>query len=142
MLDAVETRLSALVPDLAGRIDHLLSLERILKRGGLPETTTAFLIPLGLTGGKVEYATGEIHQDTVETLGVLLALRSHDRTGEAAIARLRDLRTQVVEALLGWSPGSEFGEFTLRRASLGPVAAGSVLYLLEFSINDQLRITQ
>lgn len=140
MLDAVETRLKTLAPDLGGRVDQLLSLEKVLKTGGLPETTTTFLVPLGLTGGAVEYATGELHQDTVERLGVLLVLRSRDRTGEAAIARLRDLRGQVIAALVGWSPGTDFGAFTLARASLGPVLAGAVLYLLEFTITDQLRI--
>jgi len=141
MLDAVKDRLTAHVPSFAGRIETAVDLTRLLKDRGLPPNSTAFVVPLGLQGRPANDATGIYSQAYAETIGVLLVVRSHDQTGGKALEELRPVIQQVLEALAGWSPGSDFGVFELRRGDLAGISNGALLYMIEFSINDQLRIT-
>ncbi|PRZ48347.1 phage tail terminator protein [Tritonibacter scottomollicae] len=141
MLDAVKDRLEARLPEFAGRIETAVDFTRLLKDRGLPQSSTAFVIPLGLQGQRANDATGIFSQAYSETVGVLLVARSHDQTGSKALGQLRPIIGQVLEALAGWSPGSDFGVFELRRGDLAGVGGGALFYMIEFSINDQLRIT-
>ncbi|NIZ12904.1 hypothetical protein [Phaeobacter sp. HF9A] len=140
MLEAIKDRLEGRVPAFDGRIETAVDLTRLLKDRGIPQTSTAFVVPLGLQGQRANDATGMFSQGYSETIGVLLVARSHDQTGARALKTLRPTIQQVLEALAGWSPGSDFGVFELRRGDLAGVSGGALLYMIEFSINDQLRI--
>ncbi len=140
MLDEVKARLETFVPD-AGRIETAVDLTRLLKDRGLPQTSTAFVVPLGLQGKRAGDATGVFTQEYAVTVGVLLVARSHDQTGSKALDALWPVILQVMNALGGWSPGTEFGVFELRRGDIAGMSGGALLFMLEFSINDQLRIT-
>lgn len=141
MLDEVKARLLAHVSAFAGRIETAADLTQLLKERGLPSNSTAYVVPLGLQGRLANDATGIFSQEYAETVGVLLVARVHDQTGGRALKDLRPTIQAVMEALAGWSPGSDFGVFELRRGDLAGISNGALLYMLEFSINDQLRIT-
>ncbi|UWQ92986.1 hypothetical protein K3727_09475 [Rhodobacteraceae bacterium M382] len=140
MLEAVADRLKSDVPGLGNRVDPVASLSDLLRKNKMPETTTTFVVPLGITGGKADAMTGLFRQEIRETIGVLLIARSRDRTGEKAIAHLRDLSRQIIDCLVGWNAGLDLGVFELRRAGVVSMTGGDVIYQVELSINDQLRI--
>lgn len=141
MIDAVTTRLTAQVPELSGRIDGAAEFTALMSRGGFPTATpTAYLLPLGLLGGTPSAMSGAFIQDYAETLGVVLLFSSNDRTGEAALKRLRTIIFEVVEALVGWAPADELGVFRFTRGGMVSVKPGHIAYQLDFSITDQLRI--
>jgi len=140
MLDAVITRLKAQVPDLGGRIEGAVSMAEMMRANRLPENATAIVLPLGLVGQAADTGTGLFRQGISETVGVLLIARSQDRLGEKALARIRPLIGEVIAAIAGWAPGDELGVFQLSRGALVSMAKGTLVYQLDFSINDQLRI--
>ena len=141
MLDAVKERLETRLSEFAGRIETSVDLTKLLNDRGIPQNSTAFVVPIGLQGRRAPDATGIFMQDYVETIGVLLVARSYDQTGSQALEKLRPSIQQVMEALAGWSPGSAFGVFELRQGNVAGISGGALFYMIEFSINDQLRIT-
>lgn len=140
MLDTIKDRLIAQIPSFAGRVETALDLTRLLKERGLPARSTTFVVPLGLQGLRADATTGFFRQTYSETIGVLLVERVHDQTGSRALEDLRPTIQAVLQALAGWSAGSDLGVFELRRGELAGISNGALLYMIEFSINDQLRI--
>lgn len=142
MIEAVEARLETLVPELAGRIQGAAEFSAALRDGAFPRGgASAFLIPMGLQGGQADAVTGHFSQEFNEVLGVLLTFTSADATGEKALKRMRPIVFAVIEALAGWAPSDEVGIFRLLRGGLTPGARGQMTYQLDFSIQDQLRIS-
>lgn len=140
MIDAVITRLRTQVPDLGNRVEGALSLADMLASGRLPENTNAIVLPAGLAGKSADVATGLYRQHFDETIGVLLLARVHDQTGRRALTQMRPLIMAVIEAVAGWTPGDELGVFQLRRAGIASMSKGNLIYQIEFTISDQLRI--
>lgn len=142
MIEAVEDRLEAMVPELVGRIQGAAEFSAALRDGAFPRGgASAFLIPMGLQGGAADAVTGQFSQEYNEVLGVLLTFTSADRTGEKALKQMRPIIFAVIEALAGWSSGEELGVFRLLRGGLTPGPRGQMTYQLDFSIQDQLRIS-
>lgn len=141
MIDAVVARLNAQVPDLNGRVEEALALAEMIREKRLPQHATALVIPLAFAGQAADTGSTIFRQTFQETVAVLLVLPVHDQTGRRALARLRPLLGEVIDALAGWAPGDELGVFQLRRGGLVSADGGRMLYQLEFSITDQLRIT-
>ena len=137
MLDAVIARLNAEVADLGGRVEGAAAVGA----NGVPENVTALVMPLGLVGARADTGTGVFVQEFRETVGVYLIARSHDRLGKKALQRLRPLILEIIETIAGWAPSDEVGVFELSRGALKSMAKGTLIYQIDFSINDQLRIT-
>lgn len=141
MIEAIVTRLKARVPDLGNRVEGALDLADMLRAGRLPENTNAIVLPLALSGRAADAAAGLYRQGFAETIAVLLLARVHDQTGRRALARIRPLIMEVVEAIAGWTPGDQLGVFQLARGRIVSMTGGSLIYQIEFTIDDQLRIT-
>lgn len=141
MIDAVATRIAAIVPSLTGRVEGAAQLADLMARNALPQVTpAAFVVPLGLQGGAVSAATGLHIQMCEEVVGVVIALRSFSATGGEAMPELDALIRAVVHAVAGWAPGDAIGAFRLLRGGLLSMRTGTMLYQLDFALPDQLRI--
>lgn len=137
----VRDRLGAGVPELTGRIEGAAAFADLMRQNALPQVTpAAFVIPLGLQGGAAEAVTGFFRQEVQEVLGVMLVLRTFSRTGDQALPELGQLVASVVAAVAGFAPDDAVGVFRLVRGALVSMTAGTIVYQLEFSLSDQLRI--
>jgi hypothetical protein len=141
MIDAVVARLKAQVPDLGNRVEEAAFLAKLLSEGRMPQGATAIVVPMGKQGGKSETGAGFYHQEFTATIGVLLVADVHDQTGKRALERLGPLIMEVITALAGWAPGAELGVFRLARDRMATMNKGRLIYQIDMSITDQLRIT-
>jgi hypothetical protein len=142
LLDTVRERIATLVPALGGRVEGAAELTELVRRDALPNVTpAAFVLPLGLRGGEADAAAGLYRQVYDEVIGVLLVIEvAGDATGATALPTIDALVSEVIAALIGWAPGEQVGVFRLERGQLVSLARGTVIYQLEFSIEDQLRV--
>lgn len=147
MFDAVKERLID-ITELGRRISPAASLSDLMQRRQAPQVTpAAFVLPLGLRGGRADAVTGLYRQDLSEMLGVVLFIRSAgDATGAKAADQLTPLRNLVIRRIVGWAPPSDWladdtvGVFTLSRGQLISMSDGLLTYQLDFAVDDQLRI--
>jgi len=147
MFEAVRARLADMEA-LAGRIEPAASLSDLIAQNRLPQVTpAAFVLPLGLRGGKADAAAGLYRQQLAEMLGVVLIIRSAgDATGARGADQLTPLRNAVIRRIVGWAPPSDWtgdetiGVFTLSRGELLSLRAGALVYQLDFAVDDQVRI--
>ena len=141
MISDVIARLDTYVPDLSGRIEGAAQFAALMKSNALPQVTpAAHVLPLGLQGGQADASAGEFTQIYQEVIGVVLTLRSNERTGAKALPPLDQLIMEVISAIAGWGPDSAIGVFRLVRGSILSMSAGTIVYQLDFSLSDQLRI--
>jgi hypothetical protein len=143
----VATRIEATVPSLIGRIEGATALARLTDAGKAPERTPAGFVLFGeVVGGAVDFGTGWFTQHYAEAVTVVLFERAgDDRRGEKAGEKLTPLVTEVLEAVLGWSPsGPDRGEignvFTLGRAGFVGFVGHASVYEITFQLNERLRI--
>lgn len=137
----IRDRLTAFVPELTGRVEGAAAFAELQRQNALPQVTpAAFVIPLGLQGGAADAVAGLFRQEVQEIVGVMLTLRSFSRTGEQALPELDALVAKVVAAVAGYAPADAVGSFRLLRGALVSMSAGTIVYQLEFSLSDQLRI--
>lgn len=123
-------------------VEGVADFTTLLKQNALPQQTpAAHVVPTGIRGGKPETATGVFTQPTSEAVAVILTVRSNDQAGERALEAVDALIESTIAALAGWAPNDELGVFQLERGSVMNMSAGALVYQLEFSIADQLRIT-
>ncbi len=142
MIGDVKTRLEAKVSDLAGRVQGAADFSDLLRRNQLPQVTpAAHVLGLGMTGGRGESVSGLYTQIFDQVIGVVLTIRSHSATGDRVLDDAEALIRAVVAALVGWAPNDEVGVFRLVRGNLVSMQAGTLVYQLDFTITDQLRIT-
>ncbi|HEX8485700.1 phage tail terminator protein [Sphingomonas sp.] len=143
MRAAVTERLEA-IPALAGRVHGAAKLADLTERGSAAQVApAAFVLPLGLRAGTPDAVTGLFRQSLDRLVGVVLLVRNlGDATGEKALVDLDLLIEAVIQALAGWGPDDAFGVFALARGELFSIAAGTITYQLDFSIEDQLRIVR
>lgn len=144
MLDQIAARISAEVPQLADRVAGALDFASLTEAGKLPtRTPVAYVIPAGLLGGRATAVAGGYVQDMEEVVTVMLALRSHDKPGGRAADPLRALVGAVLDSLCGWRPvGDVPGVLTLASAKLQDMIGGLVLYRIDLTIANQLRIAR
>jgi len=141
MIDAVTTRLNDLVTDLGGKAETVAHLADLMRSGRLPENASAIVVPLGFKGGKPSDATGVFTQPLNEVIGVLLIASAHDKTGQKALKRIGPLIRNVMEAIAGWGPGGTTGVFQVERGKLLSLHQGRMVFQIDFSITNQLRIS-
>lgn len=142
MLDAVADRLKAQVPDLNSRVEDAASFAELMRSNKLSSApVAAYVLPLGLLGGKADAAAGAFTQVMAESVGVILVIRGADPQGQRALDKARPLIMACVEALAGWTPDeATLGVFELKRGALLSMQRGTFVYQIDFAINDQLRI--
>jgi hypothetical protein len=135
-------RLKAEVPALSGRVEGEAELAEMIRENRLPHVTPAAnVIPLGLGAGPSRSMAGIFVQDVKRRFSILLTLRTHGQSHDRTEATLDELVAAVLAALLGWGPAPvSVGVFELDRAELRGMNRGTLLYQIDVSISDQLRI--
>ena len=140
MFELVKDRLEA-EATLLRDVNGAGAFSALVKANVKPTTTpVAYLVPVALRGGSNEDSAGAFIQNTEETLSVIIMLRSNDRVGDKGVEPIIAVRDQVISVLAGWTPSGQVGSFALRGAKMTSVVAGLLVYQVEFSITDQLRI--
>lgn len=141
-LDDVRARIEERVPSLAGRMENAGQFAQLVERNQLPQVTPAgFILPGGLVGGQAEAMTGMFIQTFDETVSIVLADRvAGDANGGKALDGMTPLVRDVVNAVCGWGPDGAIGIFILRSGELVGSQAGVLVFQLDFSMSDQLRI--
>lgn len=141
MIDAVIQKLKTDAPAFNGRVDGAAALSALMERKALPaQTPAAHVMPMALRGASASAAAGAFVQETRETIGIVMTVRPHDRVGAAGVEPIEALKAEVIAALAGWAPGNETGVFEIASGQMTSVAAGAVVYTLQFQISDQVRI--
>jgi len=142
LIDDVIARLNDKVPDLIHRIEGAAELSALVRSKSLPnELPFAFVLPLGLRGGANEVTAGLYRQIVDDTISVVLLVEAAgDHSGEKALPEIDALKEAIINAVCGWAPADAFGVFRVTRGALVSLNAGTVIYQLDFSISDQLRI--
>lgn len=142
MLELVGARLGERVVDLGGRVGSAAELAELLRRNQMPQVTpAAYVLPLGLQGGKAGAGAGEYRQDVTEVVGVVLAVRvAGDATGSKAVDIVTPIRDSAIRAIVGWGPDEAIGVFRVSRGELLSMTNGMLLYQIDFALDDQLRI--
>ncbi len=138
---AIIQRLTSQVPQLR-RIGVAADLSAVLD-GKLPDQTgaSAYVVAMGERGGPPALSTGAHLQDVLETISVILTVRSIDnRAGDRAVDEIEDLKAAVRGAIAGWAPAGAFDVYALTRGALVAFKPGYLAYALEFTASDQLRI--
>lgn len=142
MIDPMISRLKQRVPELSGRVEGAAEFAEMMQRNRLPSSTPAALVlPLGMQGGPADAGAGIFTQDLRETIGVVLIARVHDGTGKKALQEINPLIKSIINTIAGWAPGDETGVFQVSQGNTLSMSKGALVYQLDFSINDQLRIT-
>ena len=137
--DLVIARLKEMAPHLR-TVEGAASLAALMQTNALPQAEVgAHVITLGLQGG-ANAMTGAFTQMIDERIGVVITFRTYTQTGGRDQASVGALIRQTIEALAGWCPNDEIGTFVFRRGAPMAFTKGTIVYLLEFSITDQLRI--
>ncbi len=143
-LNDVISRIGAKVAPLAGRVEGAAELTELVREDALPNITpAAYVLPLGLRGGQPDAAAGLFRQAFEAFVGVVLVIDSAgDVTGAGALPTMDELVDQVVAAMCGWGPGNAVGGvFQLSRGALVSLSRGTIIYQLDFAIEDMLRIS-
>lgn len=141
-LDSVRERLGSAVPDLEGRLLNAGDFANLVATNRLPQVTPAgYILPGGLRGGTADVVTGLFRQNFSETVSVVLVDRvAGDPLAAAAIDGISPLVRSVIGAVAGWAPGDAIGVFELAQAELVGAKDGMLVFQIDFSLNDQLRI--
>lgn len=140
LADDVIARLKERVTDLR-TVAPAADLVQLIAANNLPNfTPAAHVVASGLQGGAVESSVGVFRQSVDEQIGVLLSFRNAPGTGARALDSVDTVRAAVIEALCGWGPEGVIGTFRLIRGRVVNMAAGTLVYQIDFAIGDQLRI--
>ena len=141
MLDAVCDRLKAEVEEFGERIEQAAEFTAMVREKRFPQVTpAAFVLPVGLRGERADASAGVFTQNLAETIAVVMVFSAHDRTGERALNRLNDFLREVIAVIAGWAPDGVTGVFQVSRGAVSSFQDGRLVYQLEFSIIDQLRL--
>ncbi len=140
-IDEFSERLKARVPDL--EIQNAGQFARLIESNQLPQFRKgAFVLPGRLSGGQVQTLTGFYAQAVTEGVSVVLVVRvASDPTGARALDEITPLIRSVVNAVCGWGPADAPGVFVLASGELVGSQQGALIFQLDFSLMDQLRIT-
>lgn len=146
MLDvgSIIARLSAQVPELAS-VKGASELAALL--AAPPQVWArpqAHVVPMGIRGGPVQSAAGMYVQATDVSFSVYLAFPAHnDAKGARAMTDVAAVQNKVITSLCGWVPEGQDvdGEVRLARAYLAELKPGLLVYAIDFTVPDQMRIT-
>lgn len=125
-----------------GRIERAGNLAALMKTGApMQPVLRAHVLPADLNGREVHSATGGFIQTLDRGISVLITLPAFDGSGAAGVPDIEALIASTVAALCGWAPGDTPGVFRLRQGRLLSLQGGVILYQLDFTVTDQLRIS-
>lgn len=142
LVDLVAQRIGQEVSELTGAIEYVAEFAALVEEGALPQRdVAAFVVPLGFDAGGGESATGVHTQIINEAVGVILVVKARgDTRARPAVPKVDALVNKIVEKVAGWAPNDSVGVFNVLRGRLVPGGRGVVVYQIEFSLRDQLRI--
>lgn len=143
LVEQVADQLDAEVPALKGGVEYIAELAALLESGGAPQRdVAAFVVNLGMDDRGGDAAAGMHTQMIGTTIGVVLCVRSRgDAKAKRAIPTVDALVKQTIDAVAGWAPTDDYtGVFSVARGRQLPLVAGLIVYQLEFTIDDQLRV--
>ena len=142
MIGEVITRLESAIAELNGRVEGAFEFGELVRTGQMPNAgVVAHVLPLGLQARNANSAAGIYTQEFDESIGVVLTVRNQSHEASRILANLRDFVMRIVNAVAGWAPTDAMGVFRFLRASLISSTKGTFVYQIDFSIVDQLRIT-
>jgi hypothetical protein len=141
-VDAVRERIEARVPDLVGYMGTAGEFAALVEENQLPQRSPqGFVLPGRLTGGAADASNAIFRQEIHEIVGVVLTVTVHgDALGTAGVDEITPLLRDVINAVCGWGPDDAPGVFVLSSGELVGTKAGTIVYHLDFSLQDQLRI--
>ena len=145
MIDAqnIITRLIAQVEGFAS-VQGALELAALLQSNPQVHVKPrAYVVPLGLRGGAVTSVSGAFLQSVDMSFAVFIAFSAAaDRAGARHVDTVGLTQSATINALCGWVPdGSTVnGDCRLARAYLAELKPGAIVYALEFTVPDQIRI--
>lgn len=141
-IEPVRARIETLVPMLAGRLGNAAGFAQVVERNQIPQITPAgFVMFSGMIGRQADVVTGLFRQSFDETISVVLMDRvAADPLGDKALTDISPMVGDVITAVCGWSPDDAIGVFELRQAELVGAKGGALVFQIDFSLNDQLRI--
>jgi hypothetical protein len=140
----VATRISSEVAALKDRVEYVAALAALAAEGAMPQReVAAFVVPMGFDSRGAQAVVGMYTQAIVDTVGVVLCVKAFgDASAKRALVTIDALVDDVTKAVAGWSPGATAGVFEATRGRLVSVTKGLVIYQLDFSLLDQLRIAR
>lgn len=141
-VDEARVRIEERVPALAGRLAGAGPFANLVERDQAPTQTPAGFVLLGnIQGGSADVAAGLFRQNFRETLLVVLFDRhAGDPTGARVMDQMTPLVRDVIAAIVGWGPADAPGVFVLGQAETVGVKQGAMVFQIDFSLEDQLRI--
>lgn len=144
MLDEIITQLKAEVADFENRVDTAAQLAALVRSGNLPNRTPcAYVVPLGFTTEPQKSAAGMFIQSIKPRVGVVIAVNTAgDASGAKSLPEIETLSDDVIAALAGWQPASAKDGLQIVKGQLVSLTRGLILYQLDFSITDQVRIAR
>lgn len=102
-------RLRASCPSFANRIGGAVDFEGAQLAEELA-TPCAFVIPIATSPSENQLLGGVIAQDVTDVFGVAVCVsNTANERGQDSAETMHDLLDEVRDALLGWSPGADFG---------------------------------
>lgn len=141
-IEEVRARVEEFVPELANRLEGAGRFAELIENNRLPQQTPAgFVLPGGLTGGTAQASVGMFVQNFRETVIVVVVVRvAGDALAMRAIDEASPIIRKVVNAVAGWGPADAPGIFVLERGELVGAKDGALVFQIDFSLDDQLRI--
>jgi len=136
LADDIITRLKDRVPGLQNRVEGASGMAQV------PQVTPAArVIASGLLGGQPDAGSDIFRQQFEETVSVYLIFRNVQGAGGNELDLFDTLKFAVIEALAGWAPDDSFGVLRLTRGQVERFETGTLIYRIDLSIANQLRIT-
>lgn len=141
LADDVIQRLKEMVPALSNRVEGVASLVQLMQQNLLPQhTPAARVMASGIRGGQPDAAAGLFRQAIDRTVSIYLVYRNVQGDGGNQIDGFDTDLEGVIAAICGWAPGDQVGVFRLVNGGVQSMAAGTLVYQIDFAIGDQLRI--
>lgn len=143
MIEAIRTRLIDQVTDLTeDRVEGAIQFAELVEHGTLPSAPFfAYVIPTRMRGLDPSAMSGLFVQPRERRINVTIGYRAHSPQADRAIGAIDARVDQVIKAICGWGLDDAQGVFKLDSGQVVGFQKGAVIYALEFSITDQLRIT-
>lgn len=138
----VSDRIEAQVAALSGHVEDIAAMAALIAEGAMPQAdVSAFVCPLGFDDKGGESATGYHTQMLEDSIAVVLCVKARgDVKAKKALPTISELKDAVIDAVAGWGPNAAVGVFFVRRGRLVSAEGGLVIYQLDFTLQDQLRI--
>lgn len=140
----------SIIDRLEAQVDGFASVKGALELAALLQSAPqvyaqprAFVVPLGYRGGAVTSVAGAFLQSTDATFAVFLAFSAAaDRAGARHVDLVSTIQSATINALCGWVPegSAVHGDCRLARSYLAELKPGVIVYALEFTVPDQIRI--